>query len=316
MIYFFVTRQHAYTMSWFLSDWASMQFKKNLRIVPYDLIPLLKNITPGTFIFSDLERLNNVQLKVVEDFSDQIISFNNKIPIINHPRFVLRRYKLLRKLYDVGINKFNVFHAAEIDSEPEYPVFLRIENDHSGPRTKLLKDRKERDMSLLHLAMQGFDINHLIQIELCETKSTDGYYRKYAAFRIGEKIIPAHIIFESEWLAKESETPKEKIDEENKYISENPHADKILEIFNIAGITFGRIDYGILNGVIQTWEINTNPILNQPRKEYLKRTIPGKEKLAKQLEEGLMSINYGDDDTKPSDTQQKISFTLDINELF
>jgi hypothetical protein len=79
----------------------------------------------------------------------------------------------------------------------------------------------------------------------------------------------AHIIFETEWLAKDGETPKEKRDEENKYISENPHADKILEIFDIAGIAFGRIDYGILNGTIQTWEINTNPLLNKLRKEYL-----------------------------------------------
>lgn len=89
-----------------MSDWSSVQFKRNLRIIPYDLIPSLVNITPVAFIFSDLERLNNIQLKMAEDFCDQVVSFDHEIPITNHPRFVLRRHKLLRKLYDVGINKY------------------------------------------------------------------------------------------------------------------------------------------------------------------------------------------------------------------
>ena len=316
MIYFFVTREHAYTMTWFLSDWSSAALKKNLRIVPYDLMPKLINFTPGAFIFSDLERLNTYQLKVVEDLCDQITSFDNNIPIINHPRLVLKRYELLRKLYNIGINRFNVYRASEIDSEPRYPVFLRMENDHSGSRSDLLENREQRDTSLLLSAMQDLDIDHLLQIEFCETRNADGYYRKYSAFRIGDNIIAAHVIFNTEWSAKEGETPDDKREEENIYILENPHAEKILEIFNIAGISFGRIDYGLLSGTIQTWEINTNPLLNQPREKYLQKTIPGKEKLAKQLENGLMSVNYGNDDTLPVKGQDRIILKWDMQKYF
>jgi hypothetical protein len=45
---------------------------------------------------------------------------------------------------------------------------------------------------------------------------------------------------------------------------DNPHKEKLLEIFRLAGIGFGRIDYGIKDGNIQTWEINTLPTFGRP----------------------------------------------------
>jgi len=31
-------------------------------------------------------------------------------------------------------------------------------------------------------------------------------------------------------------------------------------IFDIAGIDYGRIDYSLRDGAVETWEINTNPV--------------------------------------------------------
>ena len=39
----------------------------------------------------------------------------------------------------------------------------------------------------------------------------------------------------------------------------NPHRELLEHIFRDAGIDYGRIDYGLLDGRIQVWEINTNP---------------------------------------------------------
>ena len=53
----------------------------------------------------------------------------------------------------------------------------------------------------------------------------------------------------------------------------NPHEAELRAIFKLARIDYGRIDYGIKDGQIQVWEINTNPMLLKlamfysPRKE-------------------------------------------------
>ena len=49
------------------------------------------------------------------------------------------------------------------------------------------------------------------------------------------------------------------ISEENAYLDANPHESELREIFELADIEYGRIDYGIKGGRIQVWEINTNP---------------------------------------------------------
>ena len=148
-------------------------------------------------------------------------------------------------------------------------------------------------------------------VEYCETKDSAGYYRKYSAFRIDDQIIPGHLIFNDEWLVKDGRPPFEEshVLEKEKYLEENPHKEKILEIFNLAGVSYGRIDYSMLNGSIQTWEINTNPVLNKPRKEIMekqKELLPAKEKLAIKIEDALMAVNYGGEVSEIQKTEHKI----------
>ena len=52
---------------------------------------------------------------------------------------------------------------------------------------------------------------------------------------------------------------------EARYVAENPHADEIRKIFEIARIDYGRIDYSLKNGQIRVWEINTNPVIAAPK---------------------------------------------------
>jgi len=279
------------------------------------MLPLLNNIVPGAFIFSDIERLNSFQLKIAEDFCDQLVSFDKNIPVLNKPRFVLSRYNLLRKLHDSGLNKFNVYRASGRNCEPHYPVFLRMDNDHDGPRSKLLNNRQQIDQAFLQRGMQGLDTRHMMLIEYCETKDNAGYYRKYSAFRIEDQIIPGHPNFNNDWLVKGGKPLFEKsheLEREN-YIKENPHKKEIYEIFELAGVTYGRIDYSMLEGSIQTWEINTNPILNRLRKEYkTQEMVLIKERLAKWLEEGFMSNNYGGDITEAAKKNHRIPLNWDI----
>ena len=50
---------------------------------------------------------------------------------------------------------------------------------------------------------------------------------------------------------------------------ENPHAEAVREVFEIARIRYGRIDYGIRDGRLQTWEINTAPVLTADRNQHV-----------------------------------------------
>ena len=51
------------------------------------------------------------------------------------------------------------------------------------------------------------------------------------------------------------------VDEEQRYVEENPHAEVLRERFALANVEYGRIDYGFVNGRLQVYEINTNPTI-------------------------------------------------------
>jgi len=51
---------------------------------------------------------------------------------------------------------------------------------------------------------------------------------------------------------------EEKSVEERRYLDGNPHADWIRDVFRLARIDYGRIDYGFVDGRPQAYEINTN----------------------------------------------------------
>ena len=59
-------------------------------------------------------------------------------------------------------------------------------------------------------------------------------------------------------LTKYLMTP-EVVEKERRYLTENPHERELREIFRLARIDYGRIDYAMLGDRLQVWEINTNP---------------------------------------------------------
>src|SRR5436853_745492 len=51
--------------------------------------------------------------------------------------------------------------------------------------------------------------------------------------------------------------------EEQDYVLSNPHEARLAEIFQAGRIDYGRIDYSLKDGRIQTWEINLNPTIGR-----------------------------------------------------
>ena len=53
------------------------------------------------------------------------------------------------------------------------------------------------------------------------------------------------------------------VEEERDYVLGNPHERELAEIFRIAGVEYGRIDYSVKDGALRTWEINLNPTIGR-----------------------------------------------------
>jgi len=67
------------------------------------------------------------------------------------------------------------------------------------------------------------------------------------------------------WVTKRFDTQDEAWHrEEREFVRANPHARPLAEICARAGIQYGRVDYGVHDGALAIWEINTNPYLAAP----------------------------------------------------
>jgi hypothetical protein len=261
MIYYLVTKKHSYTVKGWLEQYSKL-WEGRMKILPYE--DFSDSFDKGTFIFSDLERLKPSITRKVENRWNELRKAGCNT--LNHPVQSLRRYALQKTIS----NDFRVFRTNEIPDDIRFPVFLRRENDHAGNITPLLKDHKEVRKARLRnfysfKNLRMFRFSHfqpLLLAEFINTMSPDGIFRKYSAMKIGDQIIPRHILFSKSWCVKTTDiVSSETLKEEYAYFASNPHESELSKIFDIAKIDYGRIDYGFYQGRLQVWEINTNPLM-------------------------------------------------------
>ncbi len=215
---------------------------------------------PAAFVFSDLERLTAPELERAAALWDALAERGLARRRLNHPLRALRRYALLRELEVQGINQFGVYRLNEDRAPRRYPVFLRGENDHSGSRSALLHAPQELAAAIRKSEAPGAHRRELIVTEFCAQRDAHGLYHKYAAWCIDGWILPGHLFFGPHWMLKRPTTlTPELLAEENDYLTRNPHAAQLERVFALAGIGYGRADYGVVDGRIQIYEINTNP---------------------------------------------------------
>jgi hypothetical protein len=216
---------------------------------------------PATYIFTDLERLPAERLgELAKDWDRLEAAGGNRL--LNHPVRAMRRYELLRTLYEAGINQFNVYRLTEVRRPSRYPVFIRREQEHDGPVTKVLRDPEQYDRELEAIARLPIARDQLLAVEYCDTRDKHGIVRKYGAACIGGEIKPFHLYVSRKPFVKHSTDAIVNAltaAEELRHFEENPHEEELRRIFDLAKIDYGRIDYGFLKGRIQVWEINTNP---------------------------------------------------------
>lgn len=264
MLLFFCHGKHAYTLQGWL-DYYPESERGPIQIVPYqDVDPVLPHAS--ACVFSDVERILPAWGPRLEDTWERLRDSGCRM--LNHPTRSLRRYDLQQALD----NKFRVFRES-LPADVRFPVFLRVENDHKGSRTPLLH-------SIDEVRSHWEQLPGALAVEFLDTSDWRGVYRKYSVMRLGDALIPRHILFSRKWQVKNTDlSDPGKIREELDFLERFPYRDEILRAFERGGIHYGRIDYSIHRGRVQVWEINTNPMLKTEaggripeRTEVLKRS--------------------------------------------
>lgn len=231
------------------------------------------------YIFTDFDRLSRFQMECVAAFVAALRRSAPEARVLNDPLAALERTPLLVALHRSGLNDFAVTRLDTGEMPERYPVFVRAEDGYAGPETNLIHDSSELTRTLAELRMRGLPLKGRIAVGFAAEAGQDGLFRKFAALKIGGEIFAYHLHRSKHWVVKRNfplfdgadsatddlQHTEEAEAEVLEYVRTNPHARQLERVYDIAGIEFGRVDYGIVAGRLQTYEINTNP--NAPKPE-------------------------------------------------
>jgi len=260
MIRFLLTRGHGYTLKP-----VRKAASPAVSLMNYDALFRARWLRRATYVFTDVDRLSFWDLELASHSYLQMKSAG--LSVLNNPARVKTRYPLLRALRAAGLNDFNVYRVDEINSPVRFPVFLKKFYGHREPLSDLLQTREELDKAIELAIITGTPAENLLVIEFAAEPLRPGLYRKLAAFRIGRAIVPHISVHDTSWLGKYGKlgiAGEELYREELALLQTNPFAGHLQKVFDIAGVEYGRADFGFYQGRIQVYEINTNPALFSP----------------------------------------------------
>lgn len=265
-IYYFCTRRHAYTIG-VLLGYYDHGLGDLVRIIPYELAARLGPVAAGSFVFTDFERLAPAQLQAVVCLHERIAERNPDLLLLNNPAVVPGRFTLLKRLKAAGLNDFDVHRIGQRSEISRFPVFIRWESRHDPPLTGLIDSADGLERAIAAMPSRIREDRDVMIVEYGTAPSADGRFRKYSAFKVGDRIYAQHCFSSHSWYIKFSEAILGDAEraESRAYAAENPHAAQLDRIFALAGIDYGRIDYGLVGGRVQTFEINNNPtVMSRP----------------------------------------------------
>jgi len=275
VIYFLVPGAQDFGIQDYLHLYAP-ELAELVGVVHYEDLPRRTSSTSGTYIFSALDQLSAGGMSLVCALADQLLRADARSRVINHPARVLLRLELLEALYRDGLNRHRAVRASGDLSGLRFPVFLREEFRHTGAVSPLLHNRAELESAVGRAVFRGSRLGELLVVEFCDTADAQGRYGKFAAFVIGSRIIADHYVIGHEWMlkAEDNEVSETNLMQERGYVLGNPHEAELRRIFERAGVEYGRIDYSLKDGKVETWEVNLNPTIRRGRRPDFPRRLP------------------------------------------
>lgn len=243
--------------------------EKLLKNMSYDELFRSKWIHKGAYIFTDMDRLGPFDLEKAAGAYQGLKA--SGATVLNDPGRVLTRFNLLRRLHEEGINQFNVYRPFMGEWPEKYPVFVRRDHFHSGVLSGLIESREELEKALDQVHRDGIPDSNVIVVEYAAEADANGVFRKSAVYRIGERYFREISVNDTNWVAKlgsQGVAGEQFYQQELEGMNEVPHPDVIRRVFEIANIDYGRVDFSIVDGKPQFYEINTNPAVKFGKFEH------------------------------------------------
>lgn len=229
----------------------------------YEKLLSKRRLPRATYILTDFDRVHPWIREIAAVIYDRLTE--EGLTVLNDPRLFLPRDVLLKRLYRAGINSFDCWRPIDEEWPERYPVFLRTIHGHRGVESDLLHSEGEAHQALETALSNGYCLADLIFIEYrSEQTGENGIFRKFASYSINGEIIRAHTVSQSTWMAKIGELG---VATENDYLRDleeqrsDPYEDVIRKVFEIAGASYGRIDFGVVADKSEIYELNTNPVI-------------------------------------------------------
>jgi hypothetical protein len=246
-----------------------------MTLVTWEELAGTTELPPGTWVLADLDGLGPAGMKLASS-AHRALS-GARLPTLNHPGRTLLRFELIETLHREGINGFRAARATDDLRPLRSPVFVRGASDHYGSIGDLLYSPEEVRHLLERAESAGLALADLMVVEFQDTARADGLYNKYGAFVVGDRVCPQHYLRGKPWMIKhnQSEFTEEIVEEEYRYVKDNPHEDALRDVFRLAGIGYGRVDYSVdRDGALRIWEINLCPIVGETRTSTARSSPP------------------------------------------
>jgi hypothetical protein len=270
---YYLTLAGRWMFSEYLEYWGRDLAGSEIQILRYEQLLRETRCGPGTYVFSTRDEVAPAMGRFIDALAVELSAWPGAT-IYNDPRRTLRRFDLHQELWARGRSAFRSLRAGEELSGIRFPVFVRSESAHDGALSPLLHSHGEIETWVGRALALGRTLADLMVVEFCDTADAGGWYRKYAAFCVGGRIVPRSMNYGRGWMLKfaGNDFSLAMAEEELAYVRGNPHEEELKEIFAIARTDYGRIDYSIKDGRVQPWEINLNPTIGRglrPSSRYI-----------------------------------------------
>ncbi len=256
MIVFLHTASHRYTHR------AVRRALAPVRPMSYEAALGRHSLPLATYVFTDLDRLGAWPLELAATLFRALQAAGCRV--LNDPARVLGRLALLRRLARARLNSFDAWPASEADAVERFPVFVRTAAAHRGNLTDLLSTPAELAEAIERLVRDGYPLFDLIVVEYRAEPSSTGVFRKLSMYKVGDQLVPSPSVHQRHWMAKYGEAGvagEEGYLDDLRIAQTAPYAQAVGEAFRLAGVDYGRADFGLVEGRPEIYEINTNPFI-------------------------------------------------------
>ncbi len=215
----------------------------------------------AVYILTDFDRLHPWQIEVAAKLRRRLL--DRGLTVLNDPGRFVPRAALLKRLHREGINSFTCWLPVEGEIPKRYPAFLRTVHAHRGVESGLLHNETQALEALETALKNGRVLCDLVFVEYAaEAEPNSGKFRKHACYGVNGTMIRALTVTDDSWVAKNGTIGAATEQDYARDLTEQlsyPHTTLMKRVFELAGLEFGRIDYGIVGGRPEIYELNSNP---------------------------------------------------------